>query len=352
MMSLCSSNYSNIGDETTMKICTQCVLPETFPGIKFNAHDICQYCQGFKGVEHLEKQKEQYRLKFKSLLSARDSSPGAYDVLVAYSGGKDSTFILELLKKQYGLNVLALTFDHGFVSPYALENIRRVVEILGVDQITFKPDFQLIQRMFRYSLEHEFHPPKALERASSVCNTCMGMVKFIILQTAIEKEIPFIAYGWSPGQAPIQSAIMKNQPSFVRKFQDLFLHPLEEAVGPEVRAYFLEERHFKQGANANFPCNINPLAFLRYDEEEIYKQIRALGWQPPRDTDPNSTNCLLNSLANQVHLERHHYHPYAMEMAELVRNGMLSREEALRRLSEPADPQIIEQVKGKLGLKP
>ena len=115
-------------------------------------------------------------------------------------------------------------------------------------------------------------------------------------------------------------------------------------------AYFLEECHFEQGANASFPYNINPLAFLDYDEEEIYKQIRVLGWQPPQDTDPNSTNCLLNGFANQFHLERHHYHPYAMEMAELVRKGVLSRKDALCRLSEPADPQIIEQVKARLAL--
>ncbi len=333
-----------------MKICTQCVLPETFPGVDLDERNICKYCRGFKGVAHLEKQKEEYRAKFQSLLTTLDSSPGAYDVLAAYSGGKDSTFTLDLLKNHYGLKVLALTFDHGFVSPYALENIRIVAEALGIDQMTFKPDFQLIRRIFRYSLEHEFHPPKALERASSICNTCMGMVKFITLQTALEKEIPFIAYGWSPGQAPIQSAVMKNHPSFVRKSQDLFLQPLEKAVGAEVRAYFLEARHLGQGTNTNFPYNINLLAFLPYQEEKIYDRIQALGWQPPRDTDPNSTNCLLNSFANQAHIERHRYHPYAMEMAELVRQGVLSRQEALHRLSEPADTEIIEQVKAKLGV--
>lgn len=288
-------------------------------------------------------------MKFQSLLSTHKSSPGAYDVLLAYSGGKDSTFILDLLRNQYGLRVLALTFDHGFVSPYALENIRRVVETLGIDHMTFKPDFQVIQRIFRFSLEHEFHPPKALERASSICNSCMGLVKFVTLRTAIEKEIPFVAYGWSPGQAPIQSAILKNNASFVRKAQDLFLQPLEQALGPKVHTYFLEARHFEQGEKTSLPYNINPLAFLTYDEEEIYQRIHVLGWQPPRDTDPNSTNCLLNGFANEVHLERHHYHPYAMEMAGLVRQGLLSREEALSRLSEPVDGEIIEQVKAKLG---
>jgi hypothetical protein len=178
----------------------------------------------------------------------------------------------------------------------------------------------------------------------------MGMVKFITLRTAIEKKIPFIAYGWSPGQAPMQSAILKNNAAFVQKAQGLFLQPLEEAIGSEVRTYFLGDYHFEQAKKNDFPVNINPLAFLHYDEEEIYERIERLGWQPPKDTDPNSTNCLLNGFANQVHIEKHHYHPYAMEMAELVREGVVDREEALRRLSEPAHPRIIDQVKARLGL--
>jgi tRNA(Ile)-lysidine synthase TilS/MesJ len=349
-------------------ICKTCVLPSNFPGIKFNVVGVCNHCQNFKGKDYLEKQREKYRQKFEALISAHkfdshsslsirtsphsthNSSLYNYDVLMAYSGGKDSTFTLDLLKNQYGLRVLALTFDHGFVSPYALENIRKVVETLSVDHITFKPDFLLMRGIFCYSVKHEFHPPKALERASSICNSCMGLMKFIILRTAIEKGIPYIAYGWSPGQAPIQSAIFKNHPSFIKKAQQLFLHPLERAVGPEVRAYFLDNQYLDNETNTNFPYNINLLAFLSYDESDIYNRIQELGWQSPKDTDPNSTNCLLNAFANQVHMQKHGYHPYAMELAELVREGVLTREEALHRLSEEPDQKIIEKVKVKLEL--
>ena len=347
-----------------MKICKTCVLTSTFPGIKFNADGICNYCQNFKGIEAIERQREHYRQKFEALISnhmaaksantstlnPKPSTLGTYDVLVAYSGGKDSTFTLDLLKNQYGLRILALTFDHGFVSPFALENIKRVVETLGIDHITFKPDFLLMRRIFCYAIEHELHPPKALERASSICNSCMGLVKFITLRTAIEKGIPFIAYGWSPGQAPIQSAILKNHPSFVQKAQQLFLQPLEKAAKLNVRAYFLNDSHLSNNSYFQFSYKINPLAFLHYDEEDIYDRIRELGWQPPQDTDPNSTNCLLNAFANQVHLQRHGYHPYAMEMAELAREGVLTREEALHRISEEPNQNIIDKVKHKLGL--
>lgn len=335
-----------------MKICTQCVLPETLPSVKLDDRGICNYCRNFKGIEHLNKQRDDYKQKFESLLSSNASrNPGSYDIIVAYSGGKDSSFILDVLKNQYGLRILAVTFDHGLVSPFATENIRRVVETLGIDHIMFKPDFQLMRLVFRYSLETEFHPPKALERASSICNSCMGMVKFLTLRLAIEKNIPIIGYGWSPGQAPMQSAILKNIPAFIAKAQQLFLGPLEKAVGPAMRAYFLEDSHFAVGAQKEFPYNVNILAFLHYDEEDIYKRIRKLGWEPPHDTDPNSTNCLLNAFANEAHLRKHGYHPYAMEMAELVREGILAREEALKRLSKESNPVIVESIKRRLDIR-
>lgn len=345
-------------------ICKNCVLTTAIPSVRIAPDGICNYCHNFKSKEYLDQQRAKLRQKFEALindhrsslstddssLSTQNSSFRNYDVLVAYSGGKDSTFTLDLLKNQYGLQILALTFDHGFISPFALENIKRVVETLGIDHITFKPDFLLMRRIFCYSTEHEFHPPKALERASSICNSCMGLVKFITLRTAIEKGIPFIAYGWSPGQAPIQSAILKNHPSFIRKAQQLFLQPLEKTAKLNVRAYFLNDSHLDNDIGFQFPYNINPLAFLHYDEENIYNRIRELGWQPPQDTDPNSTNCLLNAFANQVHLQRHGYHPYAMEMAILVREGVLTREEALHRISEEPNQNIIDKVKHKLGL--
>ena len=183
------------------------VLPETFPGIGFNQHGICQYCQGFKGVDHLKEQKEQYQAKFQSLLSRHKSSASNYDVLVAYSGGKDSTQTLITLKEDYGLSTLALSLDNGFLSSQAVKNIQTVVETLGVDHIFLKPRFDLLSKIFRHCASNDIYPRKANERASVICTSCMGIVKYSALRIALEKDIPFVGYGWSPGQAPITSPI-------------------------------------------------------------------------------------------------------------------------------------------------
>ncbi|NIM19930.1 MAG: hypothetical protein GTO51_06750 [Candidatus Latescibacteria bacterium] len=328
-----------------MKRCTRCVLPETFPGIKFDDEGVCNFCRAYKGREHLDKSREKYRKRFDDLL-AKHRRKGGYDALMAYSGGKDSTYTMAVLRNTYNMSILALTIDNGFVSPQALENSRKVVEGLGVDYVLYKPRLDVLSKLFLYTAEKNIYSKKGLERASSICTTCMGIVKFVALRMAIESGIPFITYGWSPGQAPIESSIFRNNPEMIKKMQDAYIQPMKQVVGDEIYNYFLTEEHF--GMADQFPYNVNPLAFLEYDEHSVMQQISAMGWEKPDDTDPNSTNCLLNALGIKVHKEKFGFHPYVHELANLVRKGYMDRAEALARLEEETDPKIVDMVQKRL----
>ncbi|NLW66697.1 MAG: hypothetical protein GXY28_02750, partial [Bacteriovoracaceae bacterium] len=102
-----------------MSICSRCVLPDTFPGISFDDQGVCNYCRNMPVPDSDEKQA--YRKKFEDLLDNRRSSD-SFDVLLAYSGGKDSTYTLYLLTKKFSLKVLAFVFDNGFISEQAMKN--------------------------------------------------------------------------------------------------------------------------------------------------------------------------------------------------------------------------------------
>ncbi len=331
-----------------MKVCTKCILDENFPGISFNDQGVCSLCQKAQTVEDRDSLMAEYRVKFESLLE-KQRGTGSYDVLMAYSGGKDSTYTLDLFVNEYGLQVLALTFDNGFISPFAIENIQRITDRLGVDHIFVRPNFPLLKRIFATAAQKDLFPPKALERASSICTSCIGFVKSILLKTALEKGIPFVGFGWSPGQAPIQSSVMQTNPHLVSLTQKSFWPRMEEVAGEDLSRFYLSKQDLSQSLE-DFPINVHPLAFHPYDEGAIKAHIQGLGWQETPDTDPNSSNCLLNAFANQVHLERWGFHPYAWEMAGIVRSGGVSREEALAKINEPPDPQLVEMVREKLGL--
>lgn len=328
--------------------CATCGLPASFPGIRFDSENVCNFCADYRGREYQQDKKTEYQLKFESLIK-KYRGQANYDALMCYSGGKDSTYTLTLLREKYELNVLAVSFDNGFIPEQTLFNIRNVVEILGVDYISIKPRFDVLARIFRYCADNNVYPAKALERSSAICTSCMGIIKYSALRLAIEKKIPFIAYGWSPGQAPINSSILKNNANMVRMMQNTLYDRMHQIVGDAINPYFLEEEHFI--GLGDIPYNINPLAFLDYDLDAIQKSITRFGWKRPTDTDANSTNCLLNSFANVVHKQKLGFHPYAFEMANLVREGYMDRTTALKRLYQQENPDTLKLVKKKLQLK-
>jgi hypothetical protein len=244
--------------------------------------------------------------------------------------------------------VLAITFDNSFISEQAFTNIRIVAENLGVDSIIVKPDFHLMKKIFHAALETPLYSPKTLERASTICTSCIGLAKFIILKTALEKRIPLMAWGWTPGQAPIRSSIMKVNPVLFKATQEALRKPMVAAAGEDINRYFLADEQF---AAAAFPYNVSPLAFMDYNEQKIIAEIETLGWRAPGQVDANSTNCLLNSFANRFHREKYGFHPYAFEIAGMVRTGSMTREEGLKKLKEPENLQTVACVKQKLNLQ-
>ncbi|MFA5101479.1 MAG: hypothetical protein WC547_11395 [Candidatus Omnitrophota bacterium] len=316
-----------------MKICAQCILPETFPGISFDDSGVCNFCRDFKGEAALQQEKKEYYAKFLDL-TGQVKGKGEYDAAMAYSGGKDSTYTLYLLTEVFHLRVLPVTFDNGFISDRAFKNIRAVCEALGTDGIVFKADFQLLKKIFACGVEREMYPPKALERASTICTSCIGLVKFVILKIALEKRVPLMAWGWSPGQAPIRSSIMKINPALFKTTQEMYRRPMQEIAGDGINRYFLTDEQFAQ---KDFPYNVSPLAFMDYDERKIVERIQELGWVIPQGLDSNSTNCLLNTFANHVHVKRFGFHPYAFEIAGMVRTGVMKRDEGMEKIYGKAD---------------
>jgi len=330
-----------------MQICKKCVLNERFMGIRFNEDGICNFCSSAKSVDNQRAVRRKYEAKFEKLIEEHRGK-GSYDALVAYSGGKDSTYTLHLLLERYDLRILAYSFDNWYQSERARRNIRAVLSNINVDHMTITPSFEGVKKIVLASMSDDLYSAKAMARASSICTSCISLIRSIGFRFAIEQQIPFLIFGMSPGQAPIATAVVKTNPQMLRTMQETLLRPLSDRLGDVVKPYFLERRHFDKPED--FPYSINPLAFADYDEEVIYETADKYGWKKPEDTDANSTNCLLNALANQVHLDMFGVNPYAYEIAELVRTGCMTRDEGLARLAEPFPAEQIEEVKKSLGI--
>ncbi len=336
-----------------MRICASCVLPEVFPGVQFNAEGVCNHCQKFdRRIEKLTDEKKKSKQKFLELLNQHVNKPRLkgskrpYDVILPYNGGKNSTYTLCLLRNKYRVRVLALTMDNNFLSLSALRNIRAVTDELDVDHLFLKPAWKHLKRIFSAGADRELYPKKVAERSSTICTSCRGMARSLCFKTAIEMDIPLLAFGCSPGDASLETAITKNDVSLIRSAQQTIRKPLKDVAGSEIETYFLNEMHYRN--TEKLPHTVHPLAWEPYSESAILDEIKKTGWLPP-DGDNTSPNCLLNAFANDVHIKRYGFHPDSWKIANLVREGSMAREEGWKKIyGEQQNQDFISAAQKKL----
>jgi len=109
--------------------CTKCVLPATIPFIEFDDQGVCHYCRRhipkiYKGEEALKKD-----------IASRRKESGRHDCIVAFSGGRDSSFGLHYIKKVLKMNPLVYSYDWGMITDLGRRNQSRMCGRLGVEHI-------------------------------------------------------------------------------------------------------------------------------------------------------------------------------------------------------------------------
>lgn len=118
------------------QICNCCVMDTTDEYISFDENGICTRCNEFNqrilpdwnyGKGH-EKELENLLSEIK-----RKGKGKEYDCILGLSGGLDSTYMLHLAVKEWGLRPFVFHINAGWNLPVAEENIKRVTEKLGVE---------------------------------------------------------------------------------------------------------------------------------------------------------------------------------------------------------------------------
>ena len=94
--------------------CRRCLLPAAVPGLTFDETSLCSICQVTPSQEELAGIRAQIRRDVEGIIEAhRGARP--YECVVAFSGGKDSSYTLKLLTETYGLRCIAITIENGSI---------------------------------------------------------------------------------------------------------------------------------------------------------------------------------------------------------------------------------------------
>ncbi len=166
-----------------MQRCSKCGLPETHETIAFDNQGVCNVC---RQIEFKENRIDWAQKKGElDALIAEHRGKYDYDCIVPFSGGKDSTWTLYYLVKEYGVKPLVVRFDHGFFRPGLEENTKKVCRELGVDIMTFTPNWQVVQQLMLQSF---------LEKGD-FCWHCHTGIFSYPMWVALEKKVPLIFWG-------------------------------------------------------------------------------------------------------------------------------------------------------------
>jgi tRNA(Ile)-lysidine synthase TilS/MesJ len=321
-----------------MRRCSVCVLPENFPGITIDQDGVCSLCRDFT-AGHPPAAPARLMDTLSSLLADAKATNHRYDAVVAFSGGKDRSYLLHLLASRFGLRLLAVTFDNGFVSATCFANMRNVVSALAVDHVVVRHRQDHMNAIFLESALSRVFPDHLTRFGSGVCIACIRIVITTMLRIAIEKNVPMVMLGNTPGQvlASDEELIFKDNVIPLPLRRQLFAR-LAERTGSWAYDYLVLSADEYQ--TRPFPWIVSPLPIVGYDEDEIYRVLAGLGWTKPVDVDPSSTNCRLNAFGIIRHKNLYRFHPYDYEMSRLVRLGVLTREAALDKLNDPANTVV------------
>jgi glutamine---fructose-6-phosphate transaminase (isomerizing) len=137
-----------------LKRCSKCILPETFPFISFDNEGVCNYCRNY-----IPKSRPKKLDSLRQLIEPYRKNSSKADCIVPFSGGRDSTFALHMVKKELGLNPIAFTYDWGMVTDLARRNISRVCGKLGVENVVVAADIHWKRQNIRKNIEAWLRKP-------------------------------------------------------------------------------------------------------------------------------------------------------------------------------------------------
>jgi len=168
--------------------CTKCTYPSISAApMEFDDTGVCTGCQ-MADVKDTIPSSEWDRRKFllRDILEHYRCKDGSrHDVVVAVSGGKDSYYQVHVLKEEFGLNPLLVTYDGNNWTEVGWRNMVRMREAFDVDHIVLRPSVETLRKLNRQAFtimgDMNWHAHVG------IMTTPMAM--------AVRHQIPLVFYG-------------------------------------------------------------------------------------------------------------------------------------------------------------
>ena len=200
----------------SIKFCKNCFTPNTRPRIVFNSQHICNACLNSKEKKKInwkQREKEFYKI-ISNIKKDSKKNKRAYDCIVPWSGGKDSSSIALKLKFNFGLNPLLVTFSPLIINEIGVHNREELLN-KGFDSIFFRPN-QNVARLLSKRFFIERGNPKVAWDAG---------INSVPVQVAISYKIPYIFYA-EHGESEYGGLVLNEKSKKLRDLKEVIEHQI------------------------------------------------------------------------------------------------------------------------------
>ncbi len=219
----------------TMKYCKRCLYPENHPlNITFDEQGICSGCRIHEEKDQINWAEREQKLK-KILATYKNKSGNNYDCIIPVSGGKDSYFIVHMIKKVYGMNPLLVSYNKQYNTKEGIRNLSNLRTELDCDIIYLTVDPEKVKKITRATLR---------EMGSMYWHCIAGQTVFPV-QVAVRFKIPLIIWGAHQGCDQVGMFSHLDEVEMTRKYRkehDLIGFEAEDLISDSM---FLKEEDLK-----------------------------------------------------------------------------------------------------------
>lgn len=316
--------------ERKYQICNCCVMDTSDEDIVFDENGVCMRCREYKDRILPEWNYGKGHEDELNAMLAEIKRKGAgkkYDCILGLSGGLDSSYMLHLAVKEWGLRPFVFHIDAGWNLPVAEENIKRLTDNLGVKLHVEKMDWEEMRAMqlawFRTGLEMLDAPQDhAFIALIDKFSRKLG-VKYILNGYNISTEIIADPASWERGSGPTgDGTYMKD---VIKKYCSIPIKKYTFTSGIKHKVVI----PYLYGVKTLKPLNLVPVTrqqmidvlgaeygYVPYGQkhfEDLITKFLEGWWQPTR-------------FGHDIR---------RAQLSSLVVTGQMSREEALKILEQP-----------------
>lgn len=316
-------------------ICSSCIMDTSDSRISFDEKGVCDHCNDFyTNVKPNWHTDERGKHKLNELVAKikADGVGRDFDCILGMSGGVDSSYMLHYAIKELGLRPLVFHVDGGWNTELAENNIRVMVEKLGVKLHTQvidwdeMKDFQLA--FFKSGVPHIDIPQDHAFIATLYNYAYEHGIKYIlnggnISTECVRNPMEFLYYGTDMAQLKdvmrrFGKVEMKTYP-----FSSIFKHKIYLRYIKKIQV-------------------VRPLDLIPYHKEDALALLASeYGWTPyPQKHFESQFTRFFEAYWLP---ERFGFDTRRVQFSSLILTGQMTRDEALEQMNSPAyNPDTIE----------